>query len=75
MFYALVVVCSVAVDPCNVESALWAFQSDPVWTTSDECFAGAVDYVHTQDISKFKGFVDGEDYRVEIACEQTTPPA
>jgi hypothetical protein len=71
MFYAMISVCLTSIQPCNVEHALWAFQSDPVWQTSDECFAGARDFVQTQDISGFKGFVAGEDYRIEVTCEQT----
>ncbi len=42
MFYAMIALCLASVGMCDVEHAVWAIQSDPVFTSVDECVSLSV---------------------------------
>ncbi len=41
MIYVMIIVCAAAVPTCDVEHAVWAQQSAPIFDDADECFADA----------------------------------
>jgi hypothetical protein len=71
LIYALIIVCNQGVVPqCDVDHAIWADQSNPAFTTMDNCFDGAEERI--VDVWK-KIPVSGElsDYIIQLVCTET----
>jgi hypothetical protein len=71
-FYALVVICALAEPTCDVEHAVYASQSAPIFDTEDECKDAAMAHVAHRQIP---ALVPGQEYQIEITCESTGSPA
>lgn len=71
-FYALIVICALAEPTCDVEHAVFAIQSLPIFDTEDECKDAAMAHLAHRRIP---ALVPGHDYQIEITCEAIAPPA
>jgi len=73
MWYAVVFVCAFASgDPCDAEQARFKGHTDPVFESSDACFAAAIAHLEATAIP---GLAEDQDYRVIIDCRQPGRPA
>lgn len=72
MFYALIVICAITEPTCDVEHAVYASQSAPIFDTEDECREGARMHAAHQSIP---ALLPGNEYQIEITCENTGRPA
>lgn len=73
MLYVLIIVCAAAVETCDLDHAVWAEQSPPLFDDEDECFASAKLHLdmNWDDIEALKGL--GEHKSVFICTEASEP--
>lgn len=71
MFYALIVICALDA-PCDLDHAIHATQSAPIYRSEDECVAGARAHLPRMDVPALR---EGVPYQVDITCETTGAPA
>lgn len=82
MFYALLIICPfVAADPsanaplaadCDLDHAIYAEQSPPIFETEHDCVAGALAHLHETVLPRIK---EDTEYQIAIECEMTEEPA
>jgi hypothetical protein len=70
MLYALVVVCLAAEPTCDVEHAIFAEQSPPLFNSETECHHGAIAHLQNERIPSLKAETD---YQVVIECSAAEP--
>ena len=74
MFYALIVICAIGEPACDVEHALYAEQSPPLFSSPQECFDATVRHLHDMPLSDLR-MKEGESYHLEVTCERATDGA
>jgi hypothetical protein len=72
MLYALICVCMIAEPICDAEHAIWAEQSDPIFSSEDECQHTAVLRVAHARIPKLE---ENTRYQIEVTCTPVRDPA
>jgi hypothetical protein len=72
MFYALLIICPAVAPACDLDRAVYAEQSPPIFASEDQCVMGAL--AHLREISLPQLKADTE-YQIEIECEMTEEPA
>lgn len=72
MFYALIVICALTEPTCDVEHAVYASQSAPIFGTEEECHDASRAHLGYTLIPALKF---GTEYQIEITCESTGSPA
>lgn len=72
MLYALICVCMIAEPICDAERAIWAEQSDPIFSSEDECQRAALLHVAHTSIPKLE---ENTQYQIEVTCTPVGDPA
>jgi hypothetical protein len=71
MLYAFVTVCALAEPICDAEHAIWAEQSDPIFSTEDECKRAALMRAVHASIPKLE---ENTQYQIEVTCTPVGDP-
>lgn len=74
MFYALIVICLVGVSECDIDHAIYAEQSPPLFSSIEECVEAARAHVIAKyhDIPALRG---ADRFVLDISCETVGAPA
>lgn len=66
MLYALIMICLAAEPVCDLDHAIWAEQSPPLYDSQAECEAASIHYLTTVSPPQL---VEGAEYQIEVQCE------
>ena len=67
MFYAILAICLLADADCEVENAVYAEITAPVFNTMKECHDKMIEYVQNKSMSeKLKA---NEEYQIVVICD------
>ena len=72
MFYALLIICPIMAPMCDLDHAVDAEQSSPIFVSEDQCVRGALRHLHDRLLSRLE---PDTEYQIEIECEMTEEPA
>ena len=72
MFYALLIICPIIAPTCDLDHAVEAEQSPPIFASKEACLFGAVAHLHETPMARL---APDTEYQVEIECEMTEEPA
>ena len=71
MYYALLIICLASELTCEVDNAIYAEQSPPMFNSKVECHTGALIHLHEISPPQLK---ENQKYQIEIECEKVDTP-
>ena len=72
MFYALLIICQAVAPVCDLDHAVYAEQSPPIFASEDRCVMGALAHLREMPLPRLEA---DTEYQIEIECEMTEEPA
>jgi hypothetical protein len=72
MFYALLIVCLASAPECDLDNAVWAQQSPPIFESNDGCVRGAMSHLHEVPIPQLK---ENTEYQIDVECTKAVLPS
>ena len=71
MFYALLIICQAVAPVCDLDHAVDAEQSPPIFESEDQCIRGALRHLQERPQPRLE---PDTEYQIEIECEMTEEP-
>ena len=72
MFYALLIICTAIEPVCDLDHAVDAEQSPPIFASEDQCVTGALRHLHQRPLPRLE---PNTEYQIEIECDMVEEPA